>query len=174
MCVIIWAPCGTIPDSQVTKAMSTHPDGWGFTVVTKRGLATYRSIIYNDFLAAWRRRTKGPVLFHARWATHGQICTEHCHPFGVNKKLVMAHNGIIPGFGSKDKSDTLDFVEEVIQPMPEWFLAEAGIMRLIAAAIGNSKLVFLTSKGEVTIVNEHLGVWKEKRWYSNRSVLTTE
>lgn len=170
MCIIIWSSKGLIPKDHVLKAMISHPDGWGFTVATSGRFHTYRSVDHQAFLHSWVNRPRGPVLFHARWATHGKVVNANCHPFAIRgHDLMMAHNGTIPGFGSNKKSDTRDFIEQVLVPMPEWFLQEEGIVAAIRAAIGNSKLVFLAKDGDATIINEEAGIWKGGLWYSNHS-----
>ena len=170
MCVIIWSPDGRIPKQHVLGAMLRHQDGWGFSVSTGKKIATYRSVDHEQFLAAWANRAAGPVLFHARWATHGAVVRENCHPFPVRgHKLSVAHNGIIRGYGSERRSDTRHFIEEVLEPMPEWFLEEDSIVQAIELVLGNSKMVFVRPDGEATILNEHLGVWQGGRWYSNRT-----
>lgn len=170
MCVIIWSPNGTIPKEQVQNAMTRHPDGWGFTVRTPKGLVTHKGTNFAWFLKAWSERDIGPVLFHARWATHGRIDHANCHPFVLKgRDMVVAHNGIIPGYGTQTKSDTRDFIDQVIAKLPEWFVEEDGVLAALAAAIGNSKLVFLKKDGTATIVNEHMGLWKGGRWYSNHT-----
>lgn len=170
MCVIIWAPCGKIPKEHVLTAMENHPDGWGFTVVSKNKLRTYRSVDPKEFVAAWLNRADGPVLFHARWATHGEVCRANCHPFPVvGHKLVMAHNGILRGYGSTGLSDTRDFIKRVIEPLPTWFLEEQEIISGLERVADSSKLVFLNNEGTATIINEEFGVWNSGRWYSNYS-----
>lgn len=171
MCIIIWAPQGSIPSDHLLDAMLINQDGWGFAVPTKRGIHTFKTIDHEKLFDAWARRPAGPVLFHARWATHGAVKDDNCHPFRIpGKRLVVAHNGIIPGYGSKTKSDTLDFVEKVLVKLPDWFTEEERVIKAMGKAIGYSKLVFLDKNGMATIVNEHLGVWKDNRWYSNTQI----
>ena len=168
MCVIIWSPRGEIPKKHVLTAMLYHQDGWGFAVPTKHGISTYRSVDHKHFLTAWVNRLRGPVLFHARWATHGKVCKANCHPFQVRRhKLVAAHNGVIHGFGSNNKSDTKHFIEEVIEPLPPRFHEEEAIMASLEDLLGSNKMVLLHHSGSATILNERLGVWKGGCWYSN-------
>ncbi len=174
MCIIIWAPSGKIPRDHIINAMLTHQDGWGFAIPTGKKIVTYRTTDFKRFLEAWVGRIEGPVLFHARWASHGAVCNANCHPFRINGHgLVVAHNGIIPGYGSETKSDTRDFIEKVLTNLPDWFLEEEKICRAIEGAIGGSKLAFLDREGNIRILNEHLGLWSNGRWYSNRSAFGT-
>lgn len=170
MCVIIWAPDGSIPTKHIINAMHHHQDGWGFAVVTGVKVSVYKTLHFREFFRAWYNRVAGPVLFHARTASHGKVTQSNCHPFKLkNHHLVVAHNGIIPGFGHATLSDTRDFLDKIIEPMSKWFLEEEGIRAAISAAIRASKMVFLDQDGKATIINEHLGTWFEGCWYSNNS-----
>ncbi|MGW5105951.1 hypothetical protein [Nocardia sp. NPDC004123] len=37
-------------------------------------------------------------MFHSRFATHGFITNQNCHPFAIggDERTVMAHNGVLP------------------------------------------------------------------------------
>lgn len=173
MCVIIWAPSGKVPLDQIIRSMNRHPHGWGFAVATGKNVLSYKSVNPDRFLDAWKNRVKGPVLFHARWATHGPVVTANCHPFTLKGHgMVAAHNGIIPGFGRGEMSDTRHFVEEVLCPMPKWFLEDSTIKDNITSLLQGSKLVLLDKWANVEILNEALGLWHQGRWYSNTSALT--
>lgn len=174
MCVIIWAPKGEIPTDHITNAMLCHQDGWGFAVATGAKVVVYKTCDFKEFLKAWFKRLAGPVLFHARKASHGRVTQANCHPFKLkNHPLVVAHNGIIPCFGHATLSDTRDFLDRVVEPMPEWFLEEEGIKRSMSLAIGRSKMVFLDREANATILNEEFGLWKDGRWYSNLTAFST-
>lgn len=168
MCIIIWSPEGEIPRDHVVNAMLCHQDGWGFAVATPKRIVTYKTVKFKEFLEAWFGRVPGPVMFHARRASHGNVNKANCHPFRMkNHHLVVAHNGMIPRFGHATLSDTRDFIERVLEPLPEWFLEEDGIKAALSRAIGGSKMLFMDPSGGVVILNEHLGTWSEGRWYSN-------
>ena len=42
---------------------------------------------------------KTPVAVHFRFATHGSISPNNCHPFKVNEKTFLMHNGVLSGLG---------------------------------------------------------------------------
>src|SRR4051794_25370897 len=134
MCVIIWSPEGDVPTEHVTNAMVRHQDGWGFAVSTPKRVVTFKTTNFKEFLKAWFNRVEGPVLLHARTASHGRVSKENCHPFRMknHSKLVVAHNGIIPSFGHATLSATRDFIERVLEPMPEWFLEDDGIREVLS------------------------------------------
>jgi hypothetical protein len=86
--------------------------------------------------------------------------------------MVVAHNGIVPGFGSEERSDTRHFIDTVLERMPLGFSENPSSIRAIEACIGNSKLVFLDRDGRAVIVNEEQGVWWKGVWYSNTTIFT--
>lgn len=171
MCIIIYSPAGTIPRKHLQRGLTKNPDGWGFMVSTKEGkVHIAKGMDRNGFWASWRQRPIGPVVFHARKASHGEKSETNCHPFMVpgHGELAMAHNGIIRAV-KEDKvlSDTVIFNESYLRGLPKNFLENDAICRLIEHFIDWSKIVFLKGNGECYILNEHKGDWSNGRWYSN-------
>jgi len=113
-----------------------------------------------------------PILLHFRIATHG-LTDEYLHPFFVSPDLGLIHNGVIGGFGNKDKSDTAEFTE-LLSSMPGMTSCEILDIPFVEDAIYmylglSNKLVFLDSKGEFRIFNENQGQWIGENWFSNDS-----
>jgi hypothetical protein len=83
----------------------------------------------------------------------------------------MAHNGILPVATVDDESDTVAFsrmLREAILADPEWF--QHAFVTDVGEWIGKcNKLALLTSNGDLILVNEDGGFWKDSIWYSNRS-----
>ena len=75
----------------------------------------------------------------------------------------------------KKKSDTMMFNREILQQLPNNFIQNNSIIRLIEESIGNSKLVFLNNIGIFRIANEDKGHWSKdgQIWYSNHSYCET-
>lgn len=113
-----------------------------------------------------------PMLLHFRIATHG-FTDEFLHPFFVSPDLGLIHNGVITGFGSKDKSDTAEFTE-LLSSMPGMTTCEMLDIPFVEDAIYmylgvSNKLVFLDSTGDFRIFNEDKGQWIGENWFSNDS-----
>lgn len=196
MCLALYKPAkAKLNQDEMRTAFSANPDGAGFAyydpslkrVVIQRGYFTF-----NDLWAdlAPIMEDNCPLILHYRWATHGDINVENCHPFQLTDGALI-HNGIISGMGtstyksaskyytppvgktcadmecSDDRSDTREFVED--------YLADMGVSELRAAkkliehTIGYSKLVTIHNDGSVIIFNEDSGHWRNGVWYSNDS-----
>lgn len=112
-----------------------------------------------------------PMLLHFRIATHG-MSDEYLHPFLVTEQLGLIHNGVISGFGTKDKSDTAEFAQLVgtipsvtIDTLDVPFVEDS-----IFTYLGKSnKVVFMDNTGDYRIFNEQLGEWIGGNWFSNDS-----
>jgi glutamine amidotransferase len=174
MCLIILSPSGRIPKKHLAAALEVNPHGWGYSIAAGGELTTRRGMTPAEFWSAWRAdkyiRTGATALFHARYATHGTMGVENCHPFDVGGGWTMAHNGCISGLGGMDQSDTSELAE-IIRACGQLYISAHG-MRLLALAIGKgSKLVFLAPTGEYLFANESYGHWHKGNWYSNTGYL---
>lgn len=189
MCMITYVPANIdIPWEGIENGALFNDDGHGWAIASEQyGLEVGKSMEYDmaALTLAIAREKHGPnsiVMFHSRWATHGETSAYNVHPFRVDSEesesegTVMAHNGILayryhPLKGDA-RSDTRIFGDEVAKH----YLGERGVPsrrhgRYLGNLIGGgNKLVFLTAKGgqpKVRIVNAHLGVFTEGVWYSN-------
>lgn len=178
MCVIIYSPNGVIPNAHLSQSLSCNPDGWGYTFYSakqKRVIARH-GMTPAEFWKAWQADAKArkgrPTVFHSRIGTSGTKTTDNCHPFPIdNHDLWLFHNGIIHGYGDDKVNDTRQFIDAVLVGLPRRWLECESIQLLVEAAIGYSKLVLMDAKGNVTVLNEHLGHWADGRWHSNASYL---
>lgn len=193
MCLALYKPAkATLSKAEMATAFKANPDGAGFAyydpalrrVEIQRGYFTFDSLWQDlDPIMA----DKCPLILHFRWATHGDVNVENCHPFAL-KDGALIHNGIITGLGtstykssnkyytastcattecSDDRSDTREFVEDFLDGMD--VNALRGAKKLIQHTIGYSKLVTIHDDGSVIIFNEQSGHWRGGIWYSNNS-----
>ncbi len=173
MCIIIYTPDGNIPRKHLQRSLHANPDGWGFMFARKGHLVIRKGMSNRAFWSAWREeKPSGPTVFHARIGTQGTKSEKNCHPFPVpNHELAMCHNGILRQHCDSESpvSDTQLFVWDVLANLPTGFLDNEGIQALLSHYAGNGKLVFMDGKGNVAIINEHIGYWHSGRWYSNSS-----
>lgn len=182
MCLISQAKKKSLINPKHLEAgQERNKDGWGIMypdgkrVCVARGMGDAKE--FNAALALVPDNT--PVAVHFRMATAGPTDLANCHPFKVlsfeehGQDLFLMHNGpkIMPGFnGDKKRSDTLQFVEELLVPLlkgnPRLIRSKA-LHKMIAAAVNRDRLVFLEGCGKWHCINENEGKWEKGAWYSN-------
>lgn len=177
MCQAIVKPAGlSIAKSVLQCAWNANSDGAGFAVRHEGKVEIHKG--YTKFKAFWkayRHYEELDCLIHFRYATHGGIDIDNCHPFPIGQEAAMIHNGILSRFlpsQHEKRSDTRLLIEDFI--VPSWkasgksvhsYLTSPEIVSLIEKLIGHNKLAALTPHGFI-ILNEILGEWSEGVWYS--------
>ena len=174
MCLIAYVPAGKrIPGTYITAAARGNSDGIG--IMSHRGVskfvgkkATKRARRYINAL----QEAGLEFAVHFRYATHGDIGKDNCHPFALpgNTGYLM-HNGVLSDFTvfSTDKySDTALFVRllEDADTFDDKFWT-IDIAKYIGR--GNKLCVMLyNNDGSVSfkLVNEDVGTWLDGVWYS--------
>lgn len=154
-----------------------NPDGAGFAVLEDDGnlLIEKGFFTFDSFFESYKPHAKKQALIHFRIKTHGQLDEKNCHPFVLNDDISFIHNGVIHCVpNNKDKSDTIMFNEEVLQPLINMYgndiLYQKPFQKLLEETIGSSKLAFLDKKTkEFVIINKNLGNEKQGIWFSNFS-----
>ena len=163
-----------ISKSTLRRCYDANPDGAGFMYAEDKQLVVNKGYFtFKEFYKEYKPHGDKQVLLHFRIKTHGPINKDNCHPFLVNSGLGFIHNGIINGYGSNIKSDTIEFNESILQKIVSKHgnnsLFDDPMVELIENVIGYSKLVFLDRHGNYTIMNEKKGNWNDGVWYSNMS-----
>jgi hypothetical protein len=175
MCIICHKPENNVLAEHVIDNMwHNNPDGAGFMYAENGKLHIQKGLMsLSDFKAAYEPHKEKEAVLHFRIRTHGKTDAEMTHPFSINDSLAFVHNGIINGLGNNTHSDTWYFNENYLKPLSQdvqSFLHISPITTLIKDKIGGSKLVFMDQDGNVTIINEHLGVRSSDGfWFSNSS-----
>lgn len=106
---------------------------------------------------------------HARMRTHGATNLENCHPYEVNGKSWLMHNGILHTGNKADptKSDTWHFVKDFLATMGDNALHDAGALRMIGEFISNNRFAIMSPDGRLSVVNREQGIEHDGVWYSN-------
>jgi len=154
LCVI---PPNVIPSRQkLENSALNNPHGFGFAIVipsenrihVERTMNADTSI--NRFLDMRGKYPEGYAMWHARYATHGSMTVDNCHPFQVgvgNNLTYLAHNGILPIIEPKgdDRSDTRIFAEDLLPAIGGvTALDNPQVSNLIEDFTGGSKVCILT------------------------------
>lgn len=176
MCIAIYQPSYTeINDFTLETCYFNNPDGMGFMYVKNGKIVIVKELKNFDYFLtmyhkALRCNLDASFVLHFRIATHGKIDLANCHPFRVNSELAFCHNGILDIDSTEKVSDTRMFAKTILRKLPANWLHNDAIVELVESYIGEyNKMVFLSNTGEVSILNEHKGVWDNGVWYSNRS-----
>ena len=199
MCLIIASRVGNLPSAgDLVRGFEANPDCWGVMSAQDGLLYIDKGYDMADMLDAVQKvcAVGYPYVIHFRYATHGSVSEANCHPVevlaefetdangaeGGLPEVWMAHNGILPVATVGDESDTVAFshiLRAAILSDPEWFLAgetlptgskEFQFITDVGEWIGkHNKLALLTSDGDLMLVNEDTGFWKDSIWYSNNS-----
>ena len=117
MCIAILKPVGkSLSRELLYNCYTSNPDGCGFAYATGDDVIIHKFMKFEDFYNEYQKYDgKYTMLIHFRIATHGAVELENCHPFVLNSRMALIHNGIIAGYGDKKtKSDTRDFIDKVL------------------------------------------------------------
>lgn len=169
-----------LTEETVKNSHYNNPDGSGLVWVEHGKLMTYKTmegweVVYSKYLEIKNNNPQTHIILHFRIATSGTVDLNNCHPFKVNNDLAFVHNGVIYGLGDSKKSDTNIFNQNYLQKLPSNFLKFDGIIKLIREYIGSSKLIFLDSSNNYTIINKKSGHEdKFGNWFSNYSYLDSK
>ena len=157
MCMLCVIPPNVIPSRQkLENSALNNPHGFGFAIVipsenrihVERTMNADTSI--NRFLDMRGKYPEGYAMWHARYATHGSMTVDNCHPFQVgvgNNLTYLAHNGILPIIEPKgdDRSDTRIFAEDLLPAIGGvTALDNPQVSNLIEDFTGGSKVCILT------------------------------
>ena len=187
MCLIMFSKnINNIQKEWYKNSKESNQDGLGVMFPQDGRLVVRKAINdkYQDtlFNAVKKKVKKGvPVAFHQRYGTSGNKDITNVHPFkllsideGDSIDLYMMHNGIISIKEVDNLCDTATYCEYVLKPLLKkdndlWHKHEFKV--LMDLSIGNSKLLFMDNNGNVEIVGEDRGEWKDKVWLSTPSYI---
>lgn len=177
ICIIIVRPPGKhLNRTELKEAFRINSDGAGLMyndgdeIHIMKGWFGFRKF-YKSFRALELKFPRSTFVIHMRIGTSGERNKANCHPFQVNKRVGFAHNGIMHSLGNKVRSDTKEFVEDVLCKLPDGWWDNKDVLAALSrcAVASGSKFVLLVGTGSYTIINASLGHWKSGCWYSNYS-----
>jgi predicted glutamine amidotransferase len=136
MCVIaVKSENVKISYETVSKMWQANPNGAGLAYFDVDG----RVVVNKGFMKlrqAWEainRLQDKEIVIHFRYATHGRVSPQQTHPFAITHRIldakayksdktfhsVIFHNGVLPIYGNKEFSDTLDFITSTLVDIPK-------------------------------------------------------
>jgi hypothetical protein len=169
MCILVVVPAhAKLPSKNELLAMHrANPHGMGFACKSMH----YKGMNFERF---YNRLQFVPededVIIHFRFATHGSVCVQNCHPFHKGG-IWFAHNGIldIEPIGDMTDSETA-FTEYIYPTIKEFGIDSQEVNWVIDEIIDYSKFALLGRDGKV----RRYGNFTEfnGRYYSNMRHLT--
>ena len=175
MCVIVVQPAGKqLSGNKFRNCWNRNSDGGGYSFIQDEDLVIKKGYfdqvtMLDEYREDIKANPESPFLIHFRISTSGLVDEINTHPHRVRDDLVMAHNGHITGYGSKEQSDTLEFVSTILKQMPPAWEEDEVQVHLIEQYIRGDKMALLRSDGEYVIINEDAGNWQDGLWFSNKS-----
>ena len=176
MCIAILKIKGKrISDDVLKTCYANNPDGCGFAYVDNGIIKVFKTLNFEEFLQEYKKvEDKSNMLLHFRIATHGKVNVNNCHPFKLNHRMVLIHNGVISGYGGNKVdedsiTDTQDFINKTIGQIGWKNWKNPAFRELVGKAIGYSKFCILDASDSYAIINESAGYWVDGNWYSNKS-----
>jgi len=168
----------TITQDQAWNSWLTNGDGMGMLWAEDGVLQVHRQLdgfaeFYKKYVEVRTGRDQN-ILLHFRIGTQGPKDLNNCHPFLINDNIGFIHNGILrnckAAYTGDPRSDTRIYMQQVLRKLPRTWLGNHVIRGLIEDHIGyGNKLVFMTRKGAVVILNGDRGHWSNGNWFSNDS-----
>ena len=183
MCIAIYKPEGvTIPLDHLVNGQKANPDGCGLAWLEAGEIKTFKSLDFAEFLDVYNSVLEScgnvDMLIHFRITSRGNTTLEMCHPFMVNDDYVIIHNGTMSKITAKEcelgESDTSFFAREILANLPDGWMWNTSVTRLLEDYIGWSKVVVMSKDGDVQILNEGQGYWVDEIWYSNKTYEPTK
>jgi len=108
-----------------------------------------------------------PFVLHMRYATNGAKVKANCHPFRIaGHNMVMAHNGVLRTIAVPPRMSDSRVLATRLSYLPHGFLEDAATWEKVERLADDSRLAFLTGAGELFLVNEEAGAWRDGCWYS--------
>lgn len=173
MCIAIVKPKDKVLSEETLRTCNqANPDGCGFAYIENNTVIIKKFLDFEKFLVEYKKvEGTSNMLIHFRITTHGGTNIDNTHPFILNSRMALIHNGVISGYGDKGEgvSDTRDFIAKVIGNISHKMWKNPSFRELVSDAIGYSKLGILDVSGEFYIINENKGTWDDGVWYSNSS-----
>lgn len=176
MCIAIVKPAGKwVSKEHLRNSFEGNPHGAGYAwhdgvkVQIRKGFFTWRS-----FWRAYKRDVSANVaaFAHFRIATRGTKNEANCHPFQMDKAVLM-HNGpclnhrYCNGDKEGDRSDSWQFADDFISGLSSTQVKR--LQPMIEDFSGSEKVIMMFDDGEIVICNEREGTWSAGCWFSNSS-----
>lgn len=170
MCIIIVKPVGAKMPQQaiLDRCALLNPHGFGFATKDR----IFKTLSYKEFKEELRTIGKNETaILHFRYATHGSIKVENCHPFkDEDTGVCFAHNGILNIEPYEDMTDSETAFRGLIVPkIKEHGLFSREVNEEVFNVIGGSRFAMIDKDGEFNIYGRF--TMHKDCYYSNQNFL---
>lgn len=156
------------PKAIIERCATLNPHGFGFATKDR----IYKTLSYSDFCREIKTIGKNETaILHFRYATHGSIKTENCHPFKDEETgISFAHNGIldIKPIGDMTDSETA-FRTTFVPALKDGGLDSDSLIEEVYRIKGPSRFAFIDKDGDYRLYGTF--VQYNGCWYSNRNFM---
>ena len=150
MCVLCLVKGGNdLPKKEVLWAMhKANPHGMGFASKSVH----YKGMNFETFYNRLQFVPKNEnIIIHFRFATHGSVCAQNCHPFKKGN-IWFAHNGILDIMPEGDMTDSETAFRNILYPVAkEHGIFSEEMHATVDEIIGGSKFILLDKKGNAVM-----------------------
>lgn len=171
MCVICIVPAGhQLPSrSELLDMHYQNPHGMGFVSKSLH----YKGMNFEKFYNRLQFVPKDEdIIIHFRYATHGRVCVENCHPF-KRGNIWFAHNGILDIAPRNGMTDSETAFRDILYPVIKDHGVESFETKItIEEIIGYSKFAILDEDGKAHMFGHYEKV--HDRYYSNTRHMTRQ
>lgn len=161
MCVLCVVKHGSpLPSRQDLLAMHrANPHGMGFVSKSLH----YKGMNFEKFYNRLQFVPKDEaIIIHFRYATHGSVCAENCHPFRKGS-MWFAHNGILDIKPRGNMTDSETAFQDILYPMAkEYGIFSDELAATVNEIIGYSKFAFMDKSGDIMMFGDfkkYHGYW---------------
>lgn len=156
------------PKAIIERCARLNPHGFGFATKDK----IFKTLSFAEFSRAIKTIPQNEtVILHFRYATHGSIKTENCHPFrDENTGVSFAHNGVLDIVPYEDMTDSETAFRGYLVPEIETSgLFSRELYTKVQNIIGGSRFAFIDKDGEINLFGRF--VEYGDCWYSNENFM---
>lgn len=177
MCLIIRKPAGTTVDPRLlTQSFEDNPAGWGVMFAERSVVRVFKGFDFDTYMKTIETHKDKEMVIHTRYATHGAVNLDNCHPFKITKNVFMMHNGMINNYTetNPEMSDSWHFAKYLTRFVASSadVITDPAFVELVQLRIGlGNKIVFINSDGKISIANEKAGCKYQGLWLSNENSL---
>lgn len=156
------------PKAILKRCAMLNPHGFGFATTDR----LFKTLDAEEFFKELKTISKEETaILHFRYATHGSIKLENCHPFRDEETgLIFAHNGVLNITPLNDMTDSETAFRGLFVPVyKEYGFDSQEFVIETHSIIGGSRFAFLDEYGDYKLYG-HFIQYKDC-WYSNRNFM---